>query len=153
MGTISRRRQQKEGVSIPLLRAVAQQLPFQSHVFDSVLATFPTEYVAAAETLDAVFRVLREHGRFIIVPQARFTGESLPQKMMEWLYQITGQRPERPNGGSREGLAETRTFADQIAGLLAKSGFNTEIYITRLERSQVTVVVAKKQANEAKIFL
>jgi ubiquinone/menaquinone biosynthesis C-methylase UbiE len=145
MAAISRKRQRKQGITIPQLRAMAQQLPFQPQIFDSVLATFPTEYVAAGETLSAVARVLKENGRFIIVPQARFTGASLPEKVMEWLYQITGQRPGRRNEAGA--LPAADAFWDQVAHRFARAGFTIAMKILPLARSEVTVIIATKQTN------
>lgn len=147
MGAISRKRQGRHGVRIPQLRAMAQQLPFPSQVFDSVLATFPTEYIAAAETLGAVARVLKENGRFIIVPQARFTRENLPEKIMEWLYQITGQRPGRPNGDGAGATPAAGSFWDRASDRFTAAGFNMEVTTVPLERSEVTIVIAAKQAS------
>lgn len=146
MAAISRRRQQRAGVRIPQLRALAQQLPFQDHAFDSVLATFPTEYVADEETLVAVSRVLTRNGRFIIVPQARFTGESLAESVIEWLYRITGQRPAAWRSPETRPLAEASQFWELISDRFARAGFRLQTEICALERSEVMVIVAEKEA-------
>ncbi len=55
---------------IRLARGVAQQLPFPSQSFDSVVATFPSDYITDAETLSEVKRCLVDGGRFIVLPAA-----------------------------------------------------------------------------------
>ncbi len=143
MGTLSRRRLQQAGLQIPLLRGVAQNPPFRSKTFDAVLATFPTDYVLAEETLAAVQRILGDNGRFVIVPQARFSGRSLPERFIEWLYFITGQRYQPYALPETEAEAqETRWKA--IKQSFVEAGFMLQIETVTLEGSQVTVMIAEK---------
>jgi ubiquinone/menaquinone biosynthesis C-methylase UbiE len=62
-------------LSLSRVRGKAQQLPFASEYFDTVIATFPAQYVFEPDTLGEVARVLHRPkaednlpgGRFIIV--------------------------------------------------------------------------------------
>ena len=92
MGRLARNKIRASGASIAVVRAPVQNLPFKSAGFDTILATFPTEFIAQEACLKEVHRVLRENGRFVVLPQARLTGESPPVRLLEGLYRITGQR-------------------------------------------------------------
>ena len=146
MGAICRKRQRQAGAHIPLLRGKAQYLPFPAQTFDSVLATFPAEFIVAEETLSSVHRILREDGRFVIVPQAIFTGNNIPVRFVEWLYQITGQRHKEPHNQNREFQVTQRSLWDRFTNRFEKAGFEVEIAAISLERSQVTIVIAQKRA-------
>jgi ubiquinone/menaquinone biosynthesis C-methylase UbiE len=56
-----------------LCLADATILPFLDGVFDSVVSTFPANFIAAPKTLDEIARVIRPGGAFVVVVSARFT--------------------------------------------------------------------------------
>ncbi len=87
------RRLQRGGFSPRLARGQAQVLPFASGSFDSVVATFPTQYIVQPDTLAEIYRVLRPGGRLVVLFAAWITGQSLPEKIMAQVYRITGQVP------------------------------------------------------------
>ncbi len=66
----ARRRLRRAGHRPRLVRARAQALPFPSERFHRVVATFPTEYVFDARTVEEVWRVLKPGGRFDILLSA-----------------------------------------------------------------------------------
>ena len=119
-----------------LSRGYAQFLPFASDSFDSVVSTFPSEYVADPRTLAEVRRVLKEDGRFIIAPAAWAGGKSLLERGSRWLFRVTGQ--------SGEGL-EAR-----ITDFLAEHGFNAVCSEVDIRHSTVLVIVAEKAKIESK---
>ena len=143
MGALGRRRLQRAGVQIPLIRGTAQTLPFRSHAFDAILATFPTDYLLAEETLAAAWRVLADNGRFVIVPQARFSGRGIPERFVEWLYAITGQRYE-PHAALEAEPVTLEPRWNAIKQAFAAAGFMLKIETVILEQSKVTVMVAQK---------
>jgi ubiquinone/menaquinone biosynthesis C-methylase UbiE len=61
-----KRRGQRNGV----LQGSAQQLPFSDGSFDSVVSTFPSEYIYDPDTIAEVERVLRPGGRLIVIEGA-----------------------------------------------------------------------------------
>ncbi len=63
--TLRRRGLSAEAQNVRL--ASAQALPFADAAFDSVVATFPTDYIADATALREIRRVLRPRGRLIVV--------------------------------------------------------------------------------------
>src|SRR5262249_50216536 len=56
-----------QGGRISILQASAQSLPFADASFDDVVSTFPTDYIADPQTLREIGRVLRPHGRLVVV--------------------------------------------------------------------------------------
>lgn len=92
MARLTRRRLRRLGLPLPLSRARAQQLPFPASHFGSVIATFPTPYIFEPETLAEIARVLRPHGRLIVVMEGQLTGPGPLRGFIDWLYQITAQR-------------------------------------------------------------
>jgi len=67
MLAVARRRLRAFRGPAGLVRGRAQQLPFKDCSFDSVLATFPTEYALEPATWSEVLRVLRPGGRWVVV--------------------------------------------------------------------------------------
>ncbi|UCG24323.1 MAG: class I SAM-dependent methyltransferase [Chloroflexota bacterium] len=136
MGRIAGRRIRRAERRAVLVRGRAQNLPFASGAFDSVLTTFPTEFLVEQATIEAVFRVLCAGGRLVVVPQARLAGGGL-SSLVEWLYTITGQRPQElgdTNGG----------FWQVIHERFSAAGFETTLEAAKFETSEVIVVVAEK---------
>lgn len=117
-----------------LICARAQTLPFAPGAFDGVLATFPTSYIAAPETVATVHRVLRPGGALVIVPEARLGGRSPLVRVVNWLYESTGQR----------GFPGGATGDDFWTGRLAPAGFDVAVHSIALDDSAVTVVVARR---------
>ena len=66
MHRITTRKMRKRGVWAPRVRGRTQSMPFGDKSFDTVIATFPAEYIIAPETLRDVARVLTANGRFVV---------------------------------------------------------------------------------------
>ncbi len=138
MGRLARRR----APSAPLLRGMAQQLPFANGRFDAVLATFPTPYVVEAATLREVWRVLGADGRLVIVPVAYLDGRDPVARFVEWLYRLTGQRGEERMVGETA-VAFPQPFVDRLMA----AGFCVVVHTVRLSHSHVVVLVCTKTEN------
>ena len=59
MQRMATRRLRRSGVQVPRVRADAAHMPFPDGVFDSVVSTFPSDYIGRAAVLAEVRRVLR----------------------------------------------------------------------------------------------
>jgi ubiquinone/menaquinone biosynthesis C-methylase UbiE len=142
MSKLARRRIRSAGIQAAIVQAPAQRLPFAAASYDTVLATFPTEYIAEVETLREVHRVLRETGRLLILPQARLTGDALPVRLLEGLYRITGQRviPQ-----SADDPAADSPFITTARGRFQECGFEVHMEQVDLPGSEVIILILSKQ--------
>lgn len=60
----------KRGVNAQIIRGSAQSLPFPNGSFDTVVSTFPSEYIYDPATIQEISRVLRGGGRLIVIEGA-----------------------------------------------------------------------------------
>lgn len=139
MGKLARQRS-----SALLVRGRVQALPFHPSAFDTVIATFPTEYILNPDALAAVHRVLVPAGVLVIVPEGHLTGNGPVHRIIDWLYKITGQRAEVVASGEGKEGADVHPW-ELFLGVLAAAGFQARREVRPLNRSAVTVVVATKQ--------
>lgn len=136
MGHQARRRLSKAGdLAVPLVRARAQALPFHDGCFDSAVATFPTEFIMARDTLQEVARILAPGGRWVIVPGAILSGRDLISRFIWWLYRITGQG---------------ELLIDRGKALLERAGFSVNTTWKEARRSRVLVVTADKARQRSR---
>lgn len=119
---------------IRLTRGIAQHLPFQNESFESIVATFPSEYFTDPRTLAEVKRCLSTGGRFIVLPVATFFGRGILDRIMGTLFRITGQHPVDP----------LDIFADRLKRPFEQAGFQVEIKGVEVKSSMVLIVIATK---------
>ncbi|MBN1121421.1 MAG: methyltransferase domain-containing protein [Anaerolineae bacterium] len=131
MGRIARRRLKKSGVNPLLVRADAKSIPLPPESVSTVVSTFPTEFIVHPKTLHEIRRVLTPDGRLIVVFNGILTSKRPSAEALEWLYRITGQRGPWPGD-----------IEDQIK----KAGFTLRLVTENLDRSQVLLFIATKQA-------
>jgi len=147
MGRQARQRLRQNGQPANLARAKVQELPFETAVFHTVLSTFPTEYIVAAETLAAVHRVLVANGRLVVVPEGHLTGQGLLHRLIDWLFRITGQR----DGAFSVDEAQNWPHPDlwePFRQRFAAAGFQVNIEQVQLKRSAVTIFITTKSLND-----
>lgn len=92
MLAIARARLKRLGVRPRLARAQAQALPFPTGAFDTVAATFPSEYIVDPATLREIARVLRPGGRLVVALAASFGADGAYQRLVGLLYRATLQQ-------------------------------------------------------------
>lgn len=119
---------------IRLTRGLAQSLPFSNGTFDSVVATFPSEYIFDPDTLTETNRVLAQQGRFIILPSATLLGRGALDRFMALLFRITGQTaPDIPT-----------MLRERIKEPFAHANFHVQIHELSIQSSLVFIIVATK---------
>jgi len=133
MGRLARKRLCKSGIPMPLLaRACAQALPFRAGSFDSVVSTFPTEFIFDPATLKEMARVIGQGGRTVVVAGVVFNA-SLPARLLKRLYDATDQQEPPPHG---------------LADALADAGLTLEREREQVGMVDVLIAVAKKQTRQ-----
>ncbi len=127
MGKLAKRRL---GNMQRLARALAQQIPFASESFDSILSTFPTVYIFDKQTLSEAHRVLRNSGRLIILLAA------WPKNpLLAWLFKVTGESPPE-------------SLESKIKSAFAHTEFNLEVKIVNIKSSSLLILNAIKEASK-----
>jgi len=112
-----------------LTRGVAQHLPFPSEAFDTIIATFPTEYITDPGTLAEVRRCLFNGGTLIVLPVA------LPKNpFLDWLFKATHQSP----------MEALEVVQSKLKEPFAAAGFETEIKTLAVKSGILLVVLAAK---------
>lgn len=94
MARIAAGRLRAAGAPQRLAVGVAQRLPFGDAAFDTLLATFPAEYILDPATHAELRRVLAPAGRLVIVPVAQLD-PSAYTALVDLLYRATLQAPVR----------------------------------------------------------
>ena len=101
MARLAAKQLRQKNFDLRLSRARAQALPFPSNYFVNVVATFPTDYMMASDTLAEIYRVLKSPeegyiGRLVIVAEGELRGPWPIRPFIDWLYKITNQRHISP---------------------------------------------------------
>jgi len=129
--------QHSDYAQINLTRGLAQHLPFGAQTFDTIVATFPAEYIFHEETLLEVKRCLSDRGRFIVLPVAMQIGRGVLDRAMALLFRVTHQAPVDPLEIVKEKL--TKPFVD--------AGFEVEIKELQVKSSLLLVILAKSKSQ------
>jgi ubiquinone/menaquinone biosynthesis C-methylase UbiE len=116
-----------------LARGFGQWLPFRAGSFDSVIATFPTEYMFRRQTLLGIRRVLAEGGRLVVVPAAWIVGRAPIDRIAAALFRVTNQTPPSPAQG----------FSEQQRSAFEGAGFRPTFITVDNRSSQVLIVIAE----------
>lgn len=112
-----------------LTRGLAQHLPFADESFDTIVSTFPSEYIFDPRTLAEARRCLMDRGRLIVLPVA------MPKnRLLEWLYKFTGESPSESGEVIKKKLKEPFVMAN----------FETELIIRNVQSSRLFFIVATK---------
>lgn len=109
------------GTNSTVIQGSAQALPFGDASFDTVVSTFPSEYIYESDTIAEVFRVLRPGGRLIVVEGANLLPVGFLQPLLVLIQMLVygpsavfGPRKER---NLDEEIARSRGKAPREPGL------------------------------------
>ncbi|MHB0988507.1 MAG: class I SAM-dependent methyltransferase [Bellilinea sp.] len=125
-----------------LARGLAQQIPLANSSMDTIVATFPSEYIAHPETLTACRRVLKPMGKLVVLLGVQVGGGSIVSILLRGLYRVTGQTlPDRNT------LEESRIK-------LKEYGFTARIETIAYRQDLLTVIVATADsASQPEFFM
>jgi ubiquinone/menaquinone biosynthesis C-methylase UbiE len=125
MGRLAKRRL---GAKHKLTRGLAQSLPFPADSFDTVVSTFPSEYIFDPRTLAEIRRALKNGGRLVVLPLA------IPSNgLLNWLYRVTGESPAALDEAVKTRLIQPFTQA----------GFVVNVETLDLKSSRLVILVAQ----------
>ena len=129
MGWLAKRRLRGARLPVRLTRGVAQHLPFATATFDSVVSTFPSDYIFDERTLAEAYRVLKPQGRFIVLPAG------WPKHpLLGWLYRVTGEVP-----------AEAREIVKQKwTQPFIRAGFETDARLIEVKSGTLLIILGIK---------
>lgn len=137
---LTRRRLTRAGLNATLVRADARALPFTSASFDSVIATFPSEYIIASSTTAEVRRVLRPGGTLAVALWARFDDDSPYARLVDLAYRLTLQRSPRTDPRA---AAPASATPSRLGESLQNAGFAVSHEQARAQGGMVYYVVGK----------
>ena len=112
---------------IRLTRGMAQKLPFPNETFDTIVATFPTQYITDPDTLAEVKRCLSNGGRLIVLPTALPTNPFL-----EWLFKVTHQSP----------MEAIEVIKTKLREPFVEAGFESEVKVLDVKSGILLLVLA-----------
>jgi ubiquinone/menaquinone biosynthesis C-methylase UbiE len=131
MQSVAARKLRRRRLSPPRVLGTAQTLPFADGCMDTVVSTFPAEYIADAQALEEIHRVLRRPhdpggsgGRLVIVALA--------------VYRASARHADRFRIRSRDpGL-------ERFCERLSSAGFTPHLISRYVGATRVLVVVAER---------
>lgn len=124
MGRLARSRLARHGLATPLTRGMAQALPFPDGAFNSVVSTFPAEFIFDPATPSEIARVLAPGGVCVVVPFALPSRGARVVRALRAVYTTW----QRPSGGRL------------LSTLFQAAGFYSQVHWISLPRSRVMVI-------------
>lgn len=116
-----------------LVRSRVQDLPFPACSFDTVIMTFPPEFIYDPGSLAEFRRVLGDGGRLVWVD----AGRQLPRSWRS-----------RTLNAALDAVGGDGSFSRSATELLARAGFDARLEWVRSESSVVAVITALKRGAD-----
>ncbi len=127
------------GAEPQLVRGLAQDLPFGKQAFDTIVSTFPSEYIFERRTLDEARRVLRDDGTLVIIPAASIVGKQAGDRIAAWIFRVTHEAPASPE----------EVFSARLEARLQEAGWEGRFHTLELRSSLVFIIEAQKLASSS----
>ncbi|MBV9710301.1 MAG: class I SAM-dependent methyltransferase [Ktedonobacteraceae bacterium] len=155
-------RRRKQGDTAHILSGSAQHLPFDAQSFDTVVSTFPSEYIYDPATICEVARVLRPSGRVIVIEGANLLPVGFVQPFLVGVQALVygpsavfGPRKQRTLDEEIARSKQGRNEADIITDILPDAWFGRHIPLeqyglqrrserVRSERWEVYITIGEK---------
>jgi len=104
-----------------LVRAKAQSIPFINEQFNTVVATFPAQFIFEKSCLKEIHCVLKPGGTLVILLAVKMTGKDFISRLLGILYTVTGETiPQEIQQFMMKSLIE-QGFSPQINWLHQKN--------------------------------
>ena len=96
MSALASQRLQRAGLSNTLARANVFALPFPDASFDTLISTFPTEFIHAPQMLSEATRVLKTNGQLVVISAAPLHNTQMRERAVQLAYRVTrgGHMPQ-----------------------------------------------------------
>ena len=86
----ARKKLDRDGYTSRLIQGSVLTLPFPDDSFETVISTFPTEYIMSLDALKEIQRVLYPGGRLVIVDTAILKPFNRRSRFLLWFYGLLG---------------------------------------------------------------
>jgi SAM-dependent methyltransferase len=149
-----------------VIQGAAQKLPFAPNTFDTVVSTFPSEYIHDPETISEVERVLRPGGRLVVIEGAHLQSIGRLQPfllLIHWLvygpgifaHDHTASAAEKTSEGATNTDNSTLFTTKELPGIpfgnllpLEISGLNRRSQHVYSQRWQAFITIGEKSTSE-----
>ncbi|GCE05317.1 class I SAM-dependent methyltransferase [Dictyobacter aurantiacus] len=142
-----------------VIQGSAQHLPFSANSFDTVVSTFPSEYIYDPDTIAEVERVLRPGGRLIIIEGAHLQPVGYLQPLLLLIHllvygprSLSGTRHGPKQSGTTTTIMDDEAFTtEELPGMpfgglipLEQSGLRRRSQRVHSRRWQVFITLGEK---------
>lgn len=140
MIALTQRKLRARNYPTPLARARAQQLPFPSEFFDTVIMTFPPGFGDDPRAMDEIRRVLAAEGRLVWVDAPYLYPRDAWTRVLNWAYRVAAGIALRGNKNAQPGRA--------LPALLPRAGWHWRIERVARAAGYVHVMLGTKVEAE-----
>lgn len=125
---VTGRRMKREGISLLILQATAQAIPFPGHSLNNILSTFPSGYIYDDDSLKEIERVLAVGGRVLITGFGVRFNSGLKNWLTGWFL----------NGGSE-------IFITRFYQKVVESGFKPTVIQHQGDSYILPIIILEKK--------
>lgn len=142
------RKARKHKLPLRAIRARAQALPFPDSSFDSVVSTFPSDYIGEVKTIQEVVRVLIPGGCLVVVPGGWLHPKGTRSRFYEGVARVVygekGGAPPAAEYNPLEKYQKEAAWIKALAQVMKETGFDVAAHIASNNKGAAIVIVATK---------